>query len=149
MVGDSVNNFQLKDNNGNKFDLFASLDKKVLLVFYPRDNSPVCSRQLNDYTKNKNEFYRNDIKIYGINSEDQQHHQSFCANIGIDFPLLIDEDKKITKKFNALGFAGSTKRKLVLIGTDKKILFEKTVFPLFYLNSEQILKTLRDNNVIL
>ena len=44
MKGDIVENFILKNQNGNDFNLFENLDKKVPIVFYPRDNSPVCSR---------------------------------------------------------------------------------------------------------
>lgn len=56
MVGQSVQNFILPDQNGNDFDLYKNLDKNILLVFYPKDNSPVCSRQLSDYYLNKKNF---------------------------------------------------------------------------------------------
>jgi peroxiredoxin Q/BCP len=52
MIGDVVENFVLNDQYGKKFNLYDNLTNKVLLIFYPKDNSPVCSMQMNDYTKN-------------------------------------------------------------------------------------------------
>lgn len=147
MVGRKVDNFKLKDEKGRVFDLFENLDKKVLLVFYPKDNSPVCSRQLNDYTKNKDKFWDEGITIVGVNNDSALRHESFCENIGIDFPLLVDEDGAVSKKFDAVNFMGVTKRRLVLIGTDRKILFEKNIFPVFYLNTDKIMRILAEFHI--
>ena len=46
MLNETAPNFRLKDQNGNEFELYNNLDQKVLLVFYPKDNSPVCTKQL-------------------------------------------------------------------------------------------------------
>ena len=56
MVGNIVENFILKDQNGNDFNLYENLYRIILLVFYPKDNSPVCTRQLTNYNLNKAEF---------------------------------------------------------------------------------------------
>ena len=119
------------------------LDRKVLLVFYPKDNTPVCNLQLTDYDLNYEVFEKNNIRIIGINTSDVSEHRSYCAQKGFKFPLLSDVDKKVSSRFNALNLFGQNKRKLVLIGTDKKILFEKSVFSFLYLNSEQIIKSLK------
>lgn len=148
MIGDVVENFVLKDQYGNKFDLYDNLNKKVLLIFYPKDNSPVCSRQMNDYTKNLNIFEENNISLIGINSDSEDKHLNFCNNLKITFPLLVDPNKQVIKKFNALTMLGTTKRKLVLIDTDRKILFEKNTLSLFYLDTTEILKTLKAQSVI-
>lgn len=140
MVGQSVQNFILPDQNGNDFDLYKNLDKNILLVFYPKDNSPVCSRQLSDYYLNKKKFLDKNIKIVGINIGTKQQHQSFCASLKIDFPMLSDETMEISKNFNAINIFGMNKRKVVLIGIDKKILFEKSTLPIFYDNSEHLLE---------
>lgn len=148
MVGQQAENFSLKDEGGRVFDLYENLDKKVLLVFYPKDNSPVCTMQLSDYTENKDKFLNEGIKIVGINPASAGKHKSFCVKAGIDIPLLADEDKVVCKKFGAVNFLGGTKRKLVLIGNDKKILYEKNIFPVHYLNTAQIFDSLKESNII-
>ena len=148
MTGEFVENFTLKDQNGNDFNLYDNLDKKVLLVFYPKDNSPVCSKQLVNYSTNKKKFDEYGIKAAGVNTESAQSHISFCNSLGIDMPLLIDENKIVSRRFDALNILGINKRKLVLIGTDKKILFEKSSLPVFYFNSEKIIEMLKADKII-
>lgn len=143
MIGQSVENFILKDQNNRDFNLYENLDRKVLLVFYPKDNTPVCNLQLTDYDLNYEAFEKSNIRIIGINTGDVSEHNSYCEQKGFKFPLLSDVDKKVSSRFNAINLFGQNKRKLVLIGTDKKILFEKSVFSFLYLNSEQIIKSLK------
>ncbi|MGD1005844.1 MAG: peroxiredoxin family protein [Ignavibacteriaceae bacterium] len=148
MKGDIVENFILKNQNGNDFNLFENLDKKVLIVFYPRDNSPVCSRQLSNYYENKKAFEDYDIKVIGINTESGESHSSFCNSLGIDMPMLCDETKEISRRFNALNLFGVNKRKLILIGIDKKILFEKSSVPVLYFNTDRIITMFNEEKLI-
>ncbi len=141
-IGDSVENFQLKDQFGNEFDLFKNLDKDVLLVFYPKDNTPVCTKQLVDYSLNKAELEKYGIKIIGVNIDPVESHNSFCQNNNIDFPVLSDVEKKVSKQFDALNFLNQNKRKLVLIGKDKKIKFERSTLSMFFVDSRQLLSEL-------
>lgn len=144
MVGELVENFILKNQDGDDFNLYENLDKKVLLVFYPKDNTPVCNLQLTDYDLNYEDFEKNNIRIIGINIADVSEHKSYCKQKDFKFPLLSDADKKVSVRFDALNLLGQNKRKLVLIGTDKRILYEKTVLSFLYVNTEQIIKSLKE-----
>jgi thioredoxin-dependent peroxiredoxin len=148
MEDNIVENFILKDQNGNNFDLYKNLDKKVLLVFYPKDNSTVCSMQLLNYYKNKKTFDDYNITVAGINTGSGESHSSFCSSLGIDIPLLSDENKDISRRFNALNLLGMNKRRLVLIGTDKKILYEKSSIPVLYFNTDKIISMLKVEGLI-
>lgn len=148
MVGELAENFILKDQDGKDFKLYENLDKKVLLVFYPKDNTPVCNLQLTDYDLNYEDFEKNDVRIIGINTAAVSEHKSYCRQKGFKFPLLSDVDKKISVQFDALNLLGQNKRKLVLIGTDKRILYEKTVLSFLYVNAEQIFKSLKELEII-
>jgi len=143
MVAEIAENFTLKDQNGLEFQLYDNLDKRNLLVFYPNDDTPVCSRQLLNYNDYLTEFVQNNIRIVGINTNTVKSHISFCNKLGLKFPLLSDINKDVSRKYKALNLLGINKRKLVLIDTDKRIVFKKTVFPSFYLDGEQILKELK------
>ncbi|MBK7629658.1 MAG: redoxin domain-containing protein [Ignavibacteriales bacterium] len=147
-VGDSVENFQLRDQLGNGFDLFQNLDNDVLLVFYPKDNTPVCTTQLVDYSLNKTEFETYGIKIIGVNIDGIDSHENFCRNNKIDFPVLSDIEKKVSKQFNSLNLFGQNKRKLVLIGKNKKVKFEKTTLSVFFVDTKQLLSELRKMQLI-
>ncbi len=143
MLNETAPNFKLKDQNGNEFELYNNLDQKVLLVFYPKDDSPVCTKQLNDYNQNLSEFNALGLKVVGINTEGAKSHSTFCENLKLDFILLSDVDKKVSKLYNAINMFGINKRKIVLINTDKKIQFEKSVLPFYYLNSDRIMKEVK------
>jgi peroxiredoxin len=125
MVGDISKNFSLKDQDRNQFELYKNLDNRVLLVFYPKDNSPVCTRQLSNYMKYLKEFEKNNIKIVGINTAESDSHFSFCNKLKLNFPVLSDISKQISKNYKALNLLGRNKRKLVLIDTNRRIIFEK------------------------
>ena len=65
-IGMMVENFQLPDQNNNIFDLYENLDQDVLLAFYPKDNTSVCTKQLVVYSLNQKELNKFRIKIIGI-----------------------------------------------------------------------------------
>ena len=147
-LGDVVENFILKDQYGNDFELFNNLDRDVLLAFYPKDNTPVCTKQLVDYSLNEEELSNFGIRIVGINIDPVESHNAFCENNKIDFPVLSDPYKKVSKYFDALNMLGQNKRKLVLIGKDKKIKFERSTMPIFFVDSRQLLNDLRKTQLI-
>ncbi|HRN25279.1 MAG: redoxin domain-containing protein [Ignavibacteriaceae bacterium] len=147
-IGDVVENFQLKDQDGNDFDLYENLDKDVLLVFYPKDNTPVCTSQLVDYSLNKIELEKHGIKIIGVNIADIESHNNFCTNNKIDFPVLSDNEKKVSRQFDALNLLGQNKRKLVLIGKNKKIKFERSTLSVFFVDTTQLLFELGKTKLI-
>jgi peroxiredoxin Q/BCP len=147
-IGMKVENFQLSDQNNNKFDLYENLDKDVLLAFYPKDNTPVCAKQLVDYSLNQTELNKFGIKIIGINIDSVESHKSFCANNKIDFPILSDPEKSVSKYFDAVNLLGQNKRKLVLVGKDKLIKFERSTLPMFFVDTRQLLNDLRKTQLI-
>lgn len=147
MVGETAGNFKLKDQNGQEFELYKNLDKNILLIFYPKDNSRVCTRQLYNYQQNIKLFAEKNIRIIGINIDDIKSHKNFCDKIGIEFPVLVDEDKRISKLFGALNLLGSNKRKLILIRADKKILYEENVSYLNFPGAPELAKKF-DNLII-
>jgi len=139
VVGDIAKNFSLKDQHGNEFELYENLDKRILLVFYPKDDSPVCTKQLTNYEQNLTEFEKNNIKVVGINTATSDSHFSFCNKVRLKYPVLSDISKQISKNYKALNLLRINKRKLVLIDTNRRIIFEKTVLPFNYLKAGQIL----------
>jgi thioredoxin-dependent peroxiredoxin len=138
VTGEIAQDFTLTDQNGIKFNLYDNLNRRVLLIFYPKDNTPVCTRQLSDYQSNKKLFDNLDINLAGINIGSIESHSSFAKSCKFDFPILSDPDKNVSSRYKALTLLGNNKRKLILIGTDKRILFEKDILSFRYLSSEKL-----------
>ncbi|MGQ9644603.1 MAG: peroxiredoxin family protein [Ignavibacterium sp.] len=139
-VGDIAPDFSLSNQQGEEFNLYKNLNKNVLLIFYPKDNTLVCSNQLRDYQLNIDKFNEIDVQLVAINIADKETHKNFCDNIDIKFPVLSDSDKKISKQYNALNLFGQNKRMIVLIAKDKKIKLIRKMFPITYLTSDELVR---------
>lgn len=148
MVGETAEDFILKDQKGDEFRLYDNLDKMVLLVFYPKDSSFVCTMQMNNYWDNIELFEKHNIRVVPINPEDASSHSGFCNSLGADFRILIDSGKEVSRRFGALNFIGLNKRKVVLIGTERKILYEKAVFTAFYRKADFLIRTFEKLKII-
>jgi peroxiredoxin Q/BCP len=143
MVGDIARDFTLNDQNGKAFNLYSNLNRKILLVFYPGDDTPVCTKQLTDYQIHKELFQKLDILVIGINTGSEKSHFDFAKKCGLGLTLLADVDKDATKKYNAFNLFGGVKRKAVLISEERKILYEKEVMPFRYQTSKQLVRLFR------
>jgi len=146
-IGDIVPNFTLKDEKGNDFELYKNLDQLVLLAFYPKDDTLVCSTQLSDYNRNLADFVTNEIRIIGISTDSVKSHSNFCSKLKLNFPLLADEDKSVSKQFDAINFLGINKRLLVLIGTDKRVLWTDSTMSITYIKAKEILEKVRSISI--
>jgi peroxiredoxin Q/BCP len=75
----------------------------VVLVFYPADNSPVCTRQLESYSREIASFSDLEAQVLALSPQDVDSHESFSAQHGLAFPLLADTDKEVAKAYGVLG----------------------------------------------
>lgn len=145
-IGDTAPNFILKDETGKDFELYQNLEKYVLLVFYPKDDTPVCSSQLAEYNDNLNEFIEYGIKVIGLNADTAESHRNFCSKLKLNFPLLSDENKQVSKQYDALNIFGMNKRTLVLIGKDKKVKWMASTLSIRFIKTEEILAKIRESD---
>ncbi len=143
-----ADNFILKNQRGEDFELYENLHQFVLLIFYPKDNSHVCTAQLCNYQENLNLFKEAGIRPVGVNIESAESHSSFCGNLNIDFPILSDPDKNVSRGYNALNFLSVNRRKLVLISPSREIVYERNI-PFFkYDSAKSILYDLHNKQII-
>ncbi|MCR4317554.1 MAG: peroxiredoxin [Planctomycetes bacterium] len=101
----------------------------VLLVFYPGDETSVCTKQLCDYQGNLSVFAGLGIDVLAVNPQGLDSHRKFADKYGLSFPLLADTDKSVCRSYGALGLLGMAKRALVVIGRDGIIKWRRTDFP--------------------
>ena len=116
----------------------------VLLVFYPGDDTPVCTRQLCDYRDNLKILSDLGVDVLAINSQSLDSHERFAKRQSLPFPLLSDADKTVCRSYGAVGLLGITKRVLVLIDRDGRIRWRCTDLPIFRRSAEEIREVISD-----
>ena len=95
-IGDKAPDFALPGTGGRSYSLAEYRGKPVVLVFYPGDSTPVCTRQLNAYTTDIDKFVEVGASVLAISPQSVKSHETFASSQGgFGFPLLADEDKAV------------------------------------------------------
>lgn len=116
-AGDRAPLFELETDQGDTYRLADKLGEKVLLVFYPGDNTPVCTAQLCDYRDGIEAFEGMGVSVVGISADDGGSHRKFRAKHNLPFTLLSDPNLKVARLYDSKGILG-VKRSVFLV--DKK-----------------------------
>ena len=98
-----ASNFTLPSTNQTIFSLKDTLGKYVVLYFYPKDDTPGCTIETNDFNKLLSKFKKLDCEIYGISKDSIKSHDKFRDKYKIKFDLLADEELKVLKKYKVWG----------------------------------------------
>ena len=117
-VGEQAPEFVLPGTGGREYSLAQYRGHPVVLVFYPGDDTPVCTRQLNCYNDDLATFEGLDAVVLGVSPQDVESHERFAAKYGLRFPLLADLDKAVAEKFGTLGPMGFPRRSVFVVDGD-------------------------------
>ena len=122
-VGDKAPDFTLPDEDGKPVTLSTLLSAgPVLLVFYPRDFSPACTRQLSMIRERHAKLKAAGIAVLGISTDDLDSHRRFRRALDLPFRLLADVDQTACYAYDVLGlFGASTRRVTYVVGRDDLI----------------------------
>jgi thioredoxin-dependent peroxiredoxin len=132
--GNKAPDFTTKDQNGNEVKLSDYKGKRVVLYFYPKDDTPGCTKEACSFRDADDVYTEKGIKVFGISTDDEKSHQKFISKYSLPFDLLADTDKSIVEKYGVWGEKSmygkkymGTLRKTFLIGEDGKIvkIFDK------------------------
>jgi peroxiredoxin Q/BCP len=115
-VGEDAPDFELPGTDG-PFRLSEHRGERLVLLFYPGDNTPVCTRQMCSYRDRPEEFTELGATVVGISSQDLASHEGFIAKHSLTLPLLADVDRSVAKLYGAAGALG-TKRAVVIVDED-------------------------------
>ena len=96
-------NFTLPSTNNLNYSLKDSMGKYVVLYFYPKDDTPGCTIETNDFNKLLYKFKKLECEIYGISKDNIKSHDKFRDKYKIKFDLLADEELKVLKKYKVWG----------------------------------------------
>jgi thioredoxin-dependent peroxiredoxin len=117
-VGDPAPGFELPGTGDRTYSLADFAGKPLVLVFYPGDDTPVCTKQLNSYNDGLEQFEELDAQVVGISAQDVGSHEKFSDKHGFGFPLLSDPDKTAAAAYGTLGPIGFPRRSVFIIDAD-------------------------------
>lgn len=119
-VGTVAPDFTVKDTNGNTVKLSDFKGKTVVLYFYPKDDTPGCTKEAQGFRDSYPEYQGKDMVVLGVSTDDEASHQKFTEKYGLPFQLLADVDGAITKAYDVDG-GGYAKRVTYIIDAESKI----------------------------
>ena len=96
--GDKAPDFSSKDQNGNPVELSDFKGQKVVLYFYPKDDTPGCTKEACSFRDADHVYRDKGIKVLGVSTDDEKSHQKFISKFQLPFDLLADTDKDIVEK---------------------------------------------------
>jgi len=125
--------FTLKDSEGKTVKLSSFKGKQaVLLIFYPGDMTPGCTMQLCAIRDDYSDFKKLKVAVFGVNHAAADSHNKFIEKYGFQFPILIDTNRKVSKKYGAIKYMfghESIKRSVVIIDKQGKLAWVKRGMP--------------------
>ena len=133
-VGDKAPDFTSKDQNGNTVSLKDMKGQRVVLYFYPKDDTPGCTKEACSFRDADDVYHSKGIKVLGVSTDDEKSHTKFISKFQLPFDLLADTDKQIVEAYGVWGEKSmygkkymGTNRKTFLIDEDGKIvkIFDK------------------------
>jgi peroxiredoxin Q/BCP len=102
-VGTQAPDFTATTQHGRSVSLSDYRGKKVVLYFYPRDDTPGCTKEACGFRDNFDVFKKANIEILGVSVDDERKHKSFAEKYSLPFTLLADTDKNIVQAYGAWG----------------------------------------------
>jgi peroxiredoxin Q/BCP len=116
--GDKAPEFTSKDQHGNTVSLSDFIGKKVVLYFYPKDNTPGCTAEACDFRDNYQSLKAKGFEILGVSTDDEKSHKKFVDKFELPFTLLADTEKDIVEKYGVWVEKSMYGKKYM--GTDRK-----------------------------
>ncbi len=116
-VGDEAPDFELPGTQG-AFRLSDHRGERVVLLFYPGDNTPVCTKQFCSYRDRSDDMSALEATVIGISHQDVASHEEFTAKHGLTVPLLADVDKAVAKRYGVAAPVLGTRRAAFVIDED-------------------------------
>jgi len=108
-VGDTAPSFTVSDTNGSPVSLSNFARKTVVIYFYPKDDTPGCTKEACSFRDNYSAYQGKDVVVLGVSMDSEASHQQFTDKFSLPFPLLADVDGSITKAYDVDG-GGYAKR---------------------------------------
>lgn len=97
--GDKAPDFRAKDQNGNTVELNDFRGKKLILFFYPKDNTPGCTAEACNFRDNYEQLLQKGFAVVGVSIDGEKSHQNFSRKHDLPYPLLVDQEKAVVQAY--------------------------------------------------
>jgi peroxiredoxin Q/BCP len=142
-VGDRAPAFSLAGTGGLTYELSSCLGGAVVLVFYPGDGTPVCTRQLCSYSAERSAFDAKGATLWAISPQSVASHDSFAASSSLSMPLLADVDRSVGRAYGVVGPVGFYRRSVFVVDPEGVIAYaHRGYVGLTFLPSSELLGAL-------
>jgi peroxiredoxin Q/BCP len=101
--GDAAPDFESRDAEGNAVKLSDLRGRKVVLYFYPKDDTPGCTKEACSFRDGFEEFKRRGIEVLGVSTDDEKSHRKFAEKFSLPFKLLADTDHRVADLYGVYG----------------------------------------------
>jgi peroxiredoxin Q/BCP len=123
-AGDKAPDFTLQDAFGKSYKLSSYKGKSpVIVYFYPKAGTSGCTKEACGIRDDWSKFEQNKIPVLGISTDDKSAIKKFIDDYKLNFPLLSDADKKVSKEYGVVGMLGYDKRITFIVNKDSKIAY--------------------------
>ena len=120
-IGDTAPELKLKDQHGDLVFLRDYAGRWVVLYFYPKDDTPGCTREACNFRDGSERLAAFNVQVLGVSVDSRESHESFARKFKLNFPVLADSTKKITRAYGALAFYRLARRMTFIIDPQGKI----------------------------
>jgi len=125
-IGDPAPNFTLKDSSGEDWALSNYKGRTIVLMFYPGDDTPVCTKEMCSVRDHWSEYQASGAEVVGISTDSVESHDKFTSKYDLPLRLLSDKDGEVRDKYGANSLLpGRTARAEFVIDKDGKIVYQK------------------------
>jgi thioredoxin-dependent peroxiredoxin len=149
-VGDKAPDFTLKDSEGRNWTLSEQRGKIVVLLFYPGDNTPVCTKQMCSVRDNWEAYQTSGVEAVGISTDSVESHKGFSEKYNLPLTLLADEEGEVVEKYGVKSWLPGRSARAVVIIDKEGVIRHYQVQPLsvFRPKDEEVLEAIRRAEVI-
>ena len=144
-TGQQAPDFTLNDGEGNRWSLGDQRGKTVVLLFYPGDNTPVCTAQLCSVRDHWSEYQATGAEVVGISTDTVESHKGFAEKHSLPLRLLSDADRKVSEMYDMKSWLpGRSARGVVVIDKEGKVAYSKAQpISLFKPKDDDVLEAIR------
>ena len=147
-IGEKAPDFILKDSDGNDWKLSDHFGKTVVLLFYPADNSPVCTAQLCSVRDNWSEYQETGAEVVGISRDSVNSHKGFAEKNELTLNLLADESGEVTEMYDVKSWLPGRSARAVIVIDKEGIIRHHKVQPIsiFRPKDDEVLEAIKAVN---
>lgn len=142
-VGQTAPDFELNDGNGQPWRLSAHRGKVVALIFYPKDETPVCTKQMCSMRERWSDYEGTGAEVAAISVGSVESHKQFADHHSLPQRLLADERGDVARALNVKSILGGSQRAVIVIDREGVIRYRKSVLPIFRPSDDEVIAAIK------